>query len=121
MALERQAQVCLVFTGAARGRRLNREFRGRDYATNVLTFSYRTRPEVVADVVLCVPVIRREAREAGRSLRQHLAHLVIHGVLHAQGYEHERGGRAERRMQGREIALLAKLRIPDPYAEVTAS
>ena len=121
MALEREAQVCLVFAGAAQGRRLNREFRGRDYATNVLTFSYRLRPEVVADVVLCVPVLRREARAAGRTLREHLAHLVLHGVLHAQGYEHERGGRAARRMQDREIELLARLRIANPYVEVNAS
>ncbi len=133
-ALERDAGITLVFVNARAGRKLNREFRGRDYATNVLTFTYDTAmaPEALqapgarvkrgvpslpiqADIVLCMPVVRREAREQGKTLRAHLAHLVIHGVLHAQGHDHERE-RDARRMQAMETRLLAALRIADPYA-----
>jgi len=80
----------------------------------VLTFAYQRRPVVVAEIVLCLPVVRREAREQGRTLRAHLAHLVVHGVLHAQGYEHALA-REAKRMQRRERELLATLRIADPY------
>ena len=114
LALEGDAEITLRFVGAAEGRRLNRDYRGRDYATNVLTFDYERAPTVHADIVLCVPVIRREAGAERRSLRAHLAHLVVHGVLHAQGYRHERLREAAR-MQRREVALLAALRIADPY------
>lgn len=114
-ALEADAEFTLRLVGTAEGRRLNRLYRGRDYATNVLTFVYRTAPPIEADVVLCLPVLRREARAAARSLRAHLAHLVIHGVLHAQGYDHLRA-RDAARMQRRETELLAGLRIADPYA-----
>lgn len=122
-ALEQGAQIALVFVGARAGRAMNRSYRGRDYATNVLTFAYETAPgpagsprpaPINADIVLCMPVVRREARAQGKSLRAHLAHLVIHGVLHAQGYDHERL-RDARRMQARETTLLAQLRIADPY------
>lgn len=113
-ALECEAQITLRFVGSAEGRRLNRAYRGKDYATNVLTFGYRGPPSVDADIVLCLPVLRREARAAGRSLRAHLAHLVVHGVLHAQGYEHEQQ-RDAARMERREVELLASLRIADPY------
>jgi probable rRNA maturation factor len=114
LALERDAEIVLRFVGAPEGRRLNRDFRGRDYATNVLTFGYALAPAVQADIVLCVPVIRREARERRRSVRAHLAHLVVHGVLHAHGYEHE-GRREAARMERREVALLSLLGIADPY------
>jgi probable rRNA maturation factor len=113
-ALESEAEITLRFVGAAEGRRLNRQYRGRNYATNVLTFAYGGPPRVQADIVLCLPVLRREARADGRTLRAHLAHLVIHGVLHAQGYAHERD-RDAARMQRRETELLAALRIADPY------
>jgi probable rRNA maturation factor len=113
-ALEHPAAITLRLVGAAEGRRLNRDYRGRDYATNVLAFVYRGPPRIEADIVLCLPVLRREARAAGRSLRAHLAHLVIHGVLHAQGYTHERT-RDTARMQEREAGLLDGLRIADPY------
>lgn len=115
LALERDAEIALKFVGAREGRRLNRVFRGRDYATNVLTFDYAQRPRVVADIAICVPVVRREARESRKTLRAHLAHLVIHGTLHAQGYEHRRPAEA-RAMQSREAEVLARLRIADPYA-----
>ena len=112
------AQLTLRFVGSAEGRRLNRGFRGRDYATNVLTFDY-TRQPLAADIVLCMPVVAREAREQGKTLRAHLAHLVIHGVLHARGFDHQRPRQATA-MESRERALLAQLRIADPYRPVTA-
>lgn len=108
------AQLTLRFVGTAEGRRLNRTFRARDYATNVLTFDYTRDPCVVADIVFCVPVITREARTQGKRLRAHLAHLVIHGVLHAIGMDHQRAAERQR-MEAREIALLAALRIANPY------
>ena len=114
LALERDAEITLRFVGAAEGRRLNRDFRGRDYATNVLTFGYAAAPAVHADIVLCVPVIRREAREQRKPFRDHLAHLAVHGVLHAHGYDHERPSQA-RRMEAVEVAILARLGLPDPY------
>lgn len=113
-ALERDAQLTLRFVNTREGRRLNREFRGKDYATNVLTFDYLRGPAIEADIVICVAVVRREARAQSKSLRAHLAHLVIHGALHAQGFEHLRAADA-RRMEKREIELLARLRIPNPY------
>jgi probable rRNA maturation factor len=115
-AVECDAELTLRFVGAAEARRLNREFRGRDYATNVLTFDYQHAPVVLADIVLCVPVIRREAREQRKGFREHLAHLVVHGVLHAQGHDHDRASRA-RRMEALEGRVLAGLGIDDPYRE----
>jgi probable rRNA maturation factor len=113
-ALERDAEITLRFVGAAEGRRLNRDYRGRDYATDVLTFDYADAPAIHADIVLCVPVIRREAREQHKKYRDHLAHLVVHGVLHAHGYDHDRAARA-RRMESREVEILGGLGLPDPY------
>ena len=118
-ALERDAELTLRFVGTAEGRKLNREFRGKDYATNVLTFDYRHAPVVAADIVLCVPIIKREAREQGKPFRDHLAHLVVHGVLHAQGLVHERAADA-RRMEAREVRVLAELGIDDPYQRTGA-
>ena len=112
--LERDGEITLRLVGAAEARRLNRDYRGRDYATNVLTFDYAQAPVVRADIVLCVPVVRREAREQRKPFRAHLAHLVVHGVLHAQGFEHERAADT-RAMEAREIEILKKLRIGDPY------
>jgi probable rRNA maturation factor len=114
LALDADARLCLAFVDTRVGRRLNREYRSRDYATNVLTFAYQRRPVVVADIVLCLPLVRREAREQAKTLRAHLAHLVVHGVLHAQGYDHERE-RDAKTMQSRECRVLARLRIADPY------
>jgi probable rRNA maturation factor len=81
----------------------------------VLTFDYRHAPVVVADIVLCVPVVRREAREQRKGFRDHLAHLVVHGVLHARGHDHDRAARA-REMETEEVRILAGLGIGDPYA-----
>jgi probable rRNA maturation factor len=113
-ALAADAELTLRFVGAAEGRRLNRQYRGKDHATNVLTFGYAAGPVVRADIVLCVPVIRREARERRKPFRDHLAHLVVHGVLHALGHAHERV-RDARAMEVREVAVLGTLGIPDPY------
>jgi probable rRNA maturation factor len=115
-ALERDAELTLRFVAAAEARRLNREFRGKDYATNVLTFDYQHAPLVRADIVLCVPVVRREAREQRKGFRDHLAHLVVHGSLHAQGHEHDRAADA-RAMEAREVRILAGLGIDDPYRD----
>lgn len=115
-AVERDAELTLRFVGAAEARRLNREFRGSDYATNVLTFDYQHAPVVLADILLCVPVIRREAREQRKGFREHLAHLVVHGVLHAQGHDHDRASRA-REMEALEVRVLAGLGIDDPYRD----
>ena len=113
-AQERDLAVFLRFVDAREGRRLNARFRGRDYATNVLTFVYDDVVPRSGDIVLCVPVLVREASSQGKTLRAHCAHLVIHGMLHLQGYDHERRADAAR-MEAREIALLRALRVPDPY------
>ena len=100
---------------ADEGQALNRDYRGRDYATNVLTFDYQREPVVVADLVLCAPVVEHEAREQGRALEAHYAHLLVHGALHAQGFDHEKA-RDARVMEAREVEILARLGFADPYA-----
>jgi probable rRNA maturation factor len=113
-AVERDLDVTLRFVGTREARRLNARFRGRDYATNVLTFVYDDVVPPAGDLVLCVPVLKREARAQGKTVRAHCAHLIIHGMLHLQGYDHERRVDATR-MEARETALLAALGYPDPY------
>ncbi|MGE5104203.1 MAG: rRNA maturation RNase YbeY [Betaproteobacteria bacterium] len=115
-ALERDAQVTLRFVGAREGRTLNRRFRRRDRATNVLTFVYDDGVSLAGDIVLCAPVVAREARVQRKTLRAHYAHLVIHGMLHLQGYDHERDADAAR-MEAREIALMRMLGYANPYGE----
>ena len=102
--------LTLRIVGTREARRLNREFRRKDYATNVLSFRYDTG----GDIVLCHPVILREARAQGKSLRAHYAHLVVHGVLHLRGHAHDDKASA-RRMEAREIRLLARFGFADPY------
>ena len=114
-ALVADAQLVLRFVGADEGRSLNRRFRGRNQATNVLTFDYEAEPLVTADIVVCMPVVRGEARSQRKTQRDHLAHLVVHGVLHAQGHDHDDAADAER-MEAREIAILRRFGIDDPYA-----
>lgn len=113
-ALERPARLAVRIVGADEGRALNRDFRGKDYATNVLTFDYERAPLVVADLVLCAPVLAREARGARKALDAHYAHLLVHGALHAQGWDHERSADA-RAMEARETEILRGLGFPDPY------
>ncbi|MBX3636687.1 MAG: rRNA maturation RNase YbeY [Rubrivivax sp.] len=113
-ALERPARLAVRIVGDDEGRALNHGFRGKDYATNVLTFDYEREPTVVADLVLCAPVLAREAREQRKALEAHYAHLLVHGALHAQGWEHERAAEA-RAMEARETVILRGLGFPDPY------
>jgi probable rRNA maturation factor len=113
-ALDRPAGVTLRIVAATEARRLNREFRGKDYATNVLTFIYdEALPS--GDIVLCAPVVAREAREQGKPVAAHWAHLVVHGLLHLQGHDHERTEEAQR-MERRERRILRGLGFADPYA-----
>ena len=112
--LERDGELTVRFVGAAEARRLNREFRGKDYATNVLTFDYAHEPLVLADLVLCAPVVAREARTARIPRLAHYAHLLVHGALHAQGYEHEHDDEAQA-MEARESELMLALGFADPY------
>jgi probable rRNA maturation factor len=114
-SLSAPAQLSVRIVGAEEGRELNRRFRRKDYATNVLTFGYQTEPVVVADLVLAAPVVEREARQQGIDLAAHYAHLLVHGALHAQGMDHERL-RDARRMQARETEVLNVLGFADPYA-----
>ena len=114
-ALDGDALVTVRFVDADEGRSLNAEYRGKDYATNVLTFVYDAGKTRVGDVVLCDPVIRREAAAQGKTLAAHYAHLVIHGMLHLQGHDHDRAADAAA-MEARERTLLARFRLPDPYA-----
>lgn len=118
------ADITVRLVGEEEGRVLNKTWRGKDYATNVLTFAYNeneTDAEAAAgtvltgDIVLCVPVVVREARERQRALEAHFAHLVVHGMLHLQGYDHEENEAAQI-MEGREKEILAGLGYPDPYA-----
>jgi probable rRNA maturation factor len=113
-ALEAPAQITVRVVGEAEGRTLNRDFRGKDYATNVLTFDYQREPVIVADIVLCAPVIEREAAAQGKSIAAHSAHLLVHGALHAQGWDHLSTAQA-RRMEARERELLRLLGVADPY------
>ncbi|HCW16643.1 rRNA maturation RNase YbeY [Achromobacter sp.] len=110
------AELSLRLVGSAEGRRLNRDFRERDYATNVLTFEYGVDPLGVArgDIVMCVPVLVREAREQRKALLDHAAHLTLHGVLHSLGYDHIKA-RDAKRMEALETATLAKMGIAAPY------
>lgn len=115
-ALPAKAEVTVRYVAAAEARRLNRRYRGKDYATNVLSFPYAARRDRVAgDVVICAPVVAREAREQGKACEAHHAHLLVHGLLHLRGYDHELGPAEARRMERRERAILARLGFPDPY------
>jgi probable rRNA maturation factor len=114
-ALERDARLAIRIVDTDEGRALNRGYRGKDYATNVLTFDYERAPVVVADLVLCAPVVEDEARAQHIALEAHYAHLLVHGVLHAQGYAHERA-RDARVMEDRESVLLVALGLQDPHA-----
>ena len=107
-------RVTLRFVDAEEGRALNRAYRGKDYATNVLTFDYCHWP-VQADIVLCSPVVEQEAQTQGKPLSAHYAHLVVHGVLHALGWDHQTEAEAQA-MELHEVEVLSTLGVPDPYA-----
>lgn len=118
-ALTRRAEITLRFVGRREGRELNRRFRGRDYATNVLTFVYPERRPLAGDIALCAPVVAREARAQGKRLDAHYAHLVVHGVLHLQGHDHERDDEAQR-MERLETRIVRGLGFRDPYGDAPA-
>jgi probable rRNA maturation factor len=114
IALEQDVQMALRVVNETEGRALNLSYRGKDYATNVLTFVYDDATPIYGDVVICAPVVAREAREQDKDLLAHYAHLTIHAALHLQGYDHEKKREAEK-MEARETALMLKLRYPAPY------
>ena len=114
-ALESDAQVTLRIVGKTEGHQLNLDYRGKDYATNVLTFIYPGQPTLSGDIVLCAPVVRQEAKARHGALVAHYAHLVVHGMLHLQGYDHEHDRQATA-MEKLETEILARLGYPDPYA-----
>jgi probable rRNA maturation factor len=109
-------EVTVRYVAEAEGRRLNREFRGKDYATNVLSFPYEAGASALqGDIVICAPVVAREAREQGKDAESHHAHLLVHGLLHLAGHDHEKGEAEARRMERRERSILRELGFSDPY------
>jgi probable rRNA maturation factor len=121
-ALLGPAELTIRFVDAEEGRTLNRDYRHKDYATNVLTFAYNEGAELdddeptEADIILCTDVLVREADEQGKTVEEHAAHLVVHGVLHAQGFDHDTDEEAEE-MEQLERDILEALGYPDPYPE----
>ena len=115
-ALQRDAAITVRIVDTDEGRALNLQYRHKDYATNVLTFDYATAPRVEADLVLCAPVIETEAAQQGKTLQAHYTHLVVHGVLHAQGFDHETSRQDARAMEALEISILQGLGLNNPYA-----
>ena len=109
------AEIAVRIVDADEGQRLNRDFRAKDYATNVLTFDYQGAPVVMADLVLCAPVVEREATDLRKPLAEHYAHLLVHGALHAQGWDHETSEADAEAMEARETAVLSSLCVADPY------
>ena len=116
-ALQDDAEITVRIVDTAEGQALNRDYRQKNYATNVLTFDYMQEPLVTADLVLCAPVVAAEAEEQGKTLQAHYAHLLVHGTLHAQGWDHDEDEDAQV-MELRESELMARLGFADPYASV---
>ena len=117
-AVQLNGLITLRFVNAAEGKKLNFAFRDKDYATNVLTFPYElSKKTLAADIIFCLPVIQKEAKEQGKSVKAHLAHLIIHGCLHAQGLDHESDKEAKK-MESKEILLLKSMGFSNPYAPI---
>lgn len=114
-ALESDAELTVRLVDAEEGQALNRDYRQKDYATNVLTFDYTQEPVVMADLILCAPVIEREAQEQNKDLVAYYAHMLVHGALHAQGWDHLEDDEAQA-MEQREREIMATLGFADPYA-----
>ncbi|WP_431094929.1 rRNA maturation RNase YbeY [Polaromonas aquatica] len=114
-ALAHDGEITVRIVDAEEGQALNRDYRQRDYATNVLTFDYTQEPVVTADLVLCAPVVAKEAKENKKTLQAHYAHLLVHGTLHAQGWDHETGEEDAEAMEAEEIRILAGLGVKNPY------
>lgn len=115
-SLRVDTSLTIRIVDADEGRQLNASYRSKDYATNVLTFPLAEEPYLMGDIVICAPVIAREAQEQGKPLLAHYAHMTVHGVLHMHGYDHEVEAQAAL-MEAMEIAILHKLGFPNPYAE----
>jgi metalloprotein, YbeY/UPF0054 family len=113
-ALRIDAEIALRIVDEAEARDLNREYRGKDYATNVLTFCLNEEPHLIGDIVICAPVVMREAQEQNKTPEAHFAHLTVHGVLHLHGYDHEIEAQAEL-METLETEIVMQLGYPDPY------
>ena len=113
-ALVSDAEITVRIVDAPEGQELNRQYRKKDYATNVLTFDYTLEPVVSADLVLCAPVVAQEAKDQGKTLQAHYAHLIVHGALHAQGWDHELDEDAQV-MELRESEIMARLGFENPY------
>jgi probable rRNA maturation factor len=111
----RGGQITVRLVDADEGRELNRAYRGKDYATNVLSFPYEQEPIVCGDLVICPAVVEREAGEQNKTCEAHYAHLVVHGLLHLQGYDHETGNKEAQQMEDKERLILAALGYADPY------
>ncbi|MDR2000288.1 MAG: rRNA maturation RNase YbeY [Zoogloeaceae bacterium] len=109
------AEVTVRFVDAEEGQTLNRDYRHKDDATNVLSFVYASEPRIMGDLAICLPVVLREAAEQGKSAEAHFAHMIVHGMLHLLGYDHETGAQNAKRMEAREREILAGLGYPDPY------
>ena len=115
-ALRVDTSVTIRIVDAEEGRVLNATYRGKDYATNVLTFPLTEEPQLMGDIVICAPVVAKEAMEQGKTLLAHYAHMTVHGVLHLHGYDHEVDAQAEL-MESMEMATMQKLGFTNPYAE----
>ncbi|MGA0926536.1 MAG: rRNA maturation RNase YbeY [Burkholderiaceae bacterium] len=114
-ALKCDGEITVRIVDTEEGQALNQDYRQKNYATNVLTFDYSQNPVVVADLVLCAPVVAQEAVEQGKPLAAHYAHLLVHGCLHAQGMDHENGEAEAAEMEAAEVAILQQLGYPNPY------
>ena len=114
-ALQSDAEITVRIVDAEEGQALNRDYRQKDYSTNVLTFDYTQHPVVTADLVLCAPVVVQEAKANNKTLQAHYAHLLVHGTLHAQGYDHETSDAEAQEMEALEIEVLARLGFANPY------
>jgi probable rRNA maturation factor len=114
-ALAADAEITVRIVSLEEGQSLNRSYRKKDHATNVLTFDYAQSPVVMADLVLCAPVVAQEAKEQGKTLAAHYAHLLVHGTLHAQGWDHETSLKDAHAMEAHEITVLSGLGFDNPY------